>query len=325
VRGPAGLDDAGPDEVSFLAEGRYLPLLAETRAGAVLVGDGVESPRPDLALLRCANPQEAFNAVVRAFAPARPRPEPGVHPTAVVDPEAALADGVAVGPLCVVGAGARLGPGVVLHARVTVGANVVIGEGSELFPGVVLYPHVSLGARCVVHAGAVLGADGFGFEPGPEGWTKTPQGGTVVVEDDVEIGANTTIDCARFKATFVGRNAKIDNLVHVGHNCRIGRSALLLAQVGLAGSTHVGDGAILAGKAGIAGHLRIGAGARVGAMSAVIKDVPAGQVIWGYPAREKTRFLRSVRNVERAGELAERVAALERRLAELEGGRGDGP
>ena len=318
VRGPAALDDATGEEVSFLTEARYLPLLETTRAAAVIAGDGVETARADLALLRCEDPQRAFNAVVQAFAPERPRPARGVHPTAVVDPAARVSEDAALGPLCVVGPEAVIGPGAVLHARVSVGARAVVGRGTELHPGVVLYPDVRIGECCLVHAGAVLGADGFGFERSQDEWIKTPQGGTVVIEDDVEIGANTTIDCGRFKATHVARNVKIDNLVHIAHNCRIGRSVLLLAQVGIAGSTRVGAGAILAGKAGVAGHINIGEGAQIGGMSAVTKDVPPGEIVWGYPAQRKTRFIRSVKALERVDEMRSRLEALERRLVELE-------
>lgn len=318
VTGPASLEDASAAEVSFLAESRYLPLLERTRAGAVIVPDGVESPRADLALLRCGDPQRAFSRVVLAFAPASPRPENGIHPTAVVDPAAEVSREASIGPLCVVGAGARVAAGAILHARVTLGDRTRVGARTELHPGVVLYPHVSLGEDCIVHAGTVIGADGFGFEPGPDGWEKTPQGGTVVIEDDVEIGANVTIDRARFQATHVESNVKIDNLVHVAHNVRLGRSSMLLAQAGVAGSTTVGPWAIVAGQAGVAGHLRIGARARVGGASAVFRDVPEGEDWWGVPASPKVDTIRRHKSLERLAGLAQELRALRERVAELE-------
>lgn len=318
VTGPASLEEASPAEVSFLAESRYLPRLAETRAGAVIVPDGVESPRADLALLRCSDPQRAFSRVVLAFAPDRQRPANGVHPTAVVDPTADVSPEASVGPLCVVGAGARVGAGAVLHARVTLGERTSVGARSELHPGVVLYPHVSLGEGCIVHSGTVIGADGFGFEPGPDGWEKTPQGGTVVIEDDVEIGANVTIDRARFKATHIESNVKIDNLVHVAHNVRLGRSSMLLAQAGVAGSTTVGPWAIVAGQAGVAGHLRIGARARVGGASAVFRDVPDGEDWWGVPAAPKVDTIKRNKSLDRLVGLTRDLRALRDRVRELE-------
>lgn len=324
VTGPASLEDASPAEVTFLAEKRYLARLSETRAGAVIVPEGVESPRPDLALLRCSDPQRAFSEVVQAFAPRREAPARGIHATAVVDPTASVSPEASVGPLCVVGAGARVGPGAVLHPRVTLGACCSVGARTELHPGVVLYPHVTLGEGCTVHAGAVIGADGFGFEPGPNGWEKTPQGGTVVIEDDVEIGANVTIDCARFKATRIESNVKIDNLVHVAHNVRLGRSSMLLAQAGVAGSTTVGPWAIVAGQAGVAGHLSIGARARIGGASAVFRDVPDGQDWWGVPAAPKVETIKRHKSLERVASLTRELRALRERVQRLEAaGEGD--
>jgi len=318
VTGPASLEDATADEVSFLADRRYLPRLSTTRAAAVIVPQDVAAPRADLALLFCADPQRAFSRVVEAFAPARPLPDLGVHPSAVVDPSARVSPEARVGPLCLVGPGARVAEGAVLHGRVTVGAQASVGAGTVLHPGVVLYPYVRLGERCIVHAGSVLGADGFGFEPGPSGWEKTPQGGSVVVEDDVEIGANVTIDCARFKATVIERNVKIDNLVHVAHNCRLGRSSMLLAQVGIAGSTVVGPGAIVAGQAGVAGHLSIGAGARVGGAAAVFRDVPPGEDWWGVPAAPKLEAIKRAKALERWADLVRELRELRARVRELE-------
>jgi UDP-3-O-[3-hydroxymyristoyl] glucosamine N-acyltransferase len=318
VTGPASLEEASSAEVSFLAESRYLPRLAETRAAAVIVPDGVESPRDDLALLRCSDPQRAFNRVVLAFAPRRARPENGVHPSAVVDSSAEVSPAASIGPLCVVGAGARIAAGAVLHARVTLGPACGVGADSVLHPGVVLYPHVTVGERCILHSGAVIGADGFGFEPGPDGWEKTPQGGTVVIEDDVEIGANVTIDCARFKATHIESNVKIDNLVHVAHNVRLGRSSMLLAQSAVAGSTTVGPWAIVAGQAGVAGHLQIGARARVGGASAVFRDIPAGEDWWGVPAAPKIETIKRHKSLERLVDLTRELRALRERVQQLE-------
>lgn len=318
VSGPASLAEAREDEVSFLASPRYAPLLRTTRAAGVLLGPGVDCAREDLTVLRCEHPGRAFTAVVRAFSrPEPPRP-PGIDPSARVHPRASLEEGVHVGPCCVVEEGARVAAGAVLVAQVHVGHGARVGADSVLHPAVVLYPGVEVGARCVLHAGCVIGADGFGFDPSEQGWIKVPQCGSVVVEDDVEIGANSTVDRGRFGATRIGRGVKIDNLVQVGHNCVLEEGALLCAQVGLAGSTRVGRGAVLGGQAGVAGHCTVGAGARLGARAAVFGDVPAGEEWSGYPARPRRESLRSLAHSRRVPELLERLRALEVRLARLE-------
>jgi len=318
VSGPAGLSDAEPDEVSFLTEAKYADQLETTRAAAVIVGEGVETRRGDLAMLRVSNPRESFNRVVMAFAPVTHPPPPGVHPSSAVDSTALIAEGARIGPLGVIGAGAEIADGAILHGHVIVGEKASVGEGTEIHPGVVLYPHVRIGKCCILHAGTVIGSDGFGFEPTPEGWVKTPQGGIVIIEDDVEIGANAAIDCARFKATVIENNVKIDNQVHIAHNCRLGASSMFLAQSAVAGSTRVGKRVIVAGQAGLGGHLEIGDGARVGAGSAVFRHIPAGQDYWGTPAGPKTQTIRRIKSLERIDTLVAEVRDLRRRLAALE-------
>jgi UDP-3-O-[3-hydroxymyristoyl] glucosamine N-acyltransferase len=295
------LAEAGPEEVSFMADERYRSQLERTRAGAVIVKPGIDAPREDLALLRCADPNSAFSAVVSLFAGPEHAAVPGVHPSAVVHATAELGAGVCVGPTCSVGGGARIGEDSILHA------------------GVVVYPGVRIGARCILHAGAVIGSEGFGFEPTETGWERIPQCGTVVIEDDVEVGANATIDRARFGATRIGRGAKLDNLVHVAHNCVIGAGALLCAQTGMAGSVRVGARAIMAGQVGISGHLEIGDGARVGAKSGVFGDLAGGAEYLGYPARPRAKALRGMAAPQRLARLSKRVEALEARIASMEG------
>lgn len=318
VDGPATLAEAGPREVSFLANPRYRPQLEATRAAAVVVG--LDEPRgaTTAALLRVKDPNRAFTRVVQRFAATEARPAPGVHPSACVDPSARVDPSACIGPGCVVGARAGVGPGSWLVAQVHVGADVVVGAECVLQPMVVLHERVVVGNKVVVHAGSVLGSDGFGWEPTREGWEKIPQCGTVVVEDEVEIGANCAIDRARFGATRIGRGAKLDNLVHVAHNVVVGRAALLVAQVGVAGSAKVGERAILAGQVGVQGHAEIGAGARIGGQAGVFGDVPPGEDWAGWPARPKGATLRSAALVARLPELAERLRVLEARLAALE-------
>jgi len=316
--GPAALDEARADQVSFVRSARHAGELATTRAGAVIVPFDLSARRPDVALLRCQDPSRAFSRVVEAFRPPLPPPPPGIHASAVVEPGARIGAGASVGPLCYVGTGAILGERVVLHAGVTLGRGVKIGTDSVLHSGVVLYDGVELGARCLIHSGSVLGSDGFGFEPTREGWEKIPQCGTVVVGDDVEIGANCAIDRGRFEATRIGNGVKLDNLVHVAHNVVVEDGALLIAQVGVAGSSHIGARAILAGQAGIAGHVQIGPGARIGAQSGVGKDVPAGEDQFGSPSREKGEAFRLHALFGKLPELFQRVRALERSLGKKE-------
>ena len=318
--GPASLEEATADEISFVDAARYLHLLEKTRAGGVLVGTGVTVWRSDLTLLRCENPSRAFTRVVEAFRPPEDAVDEGVHPTAVVEEGVDLGSGVRIGAGTFVGRGSVLAEGVVLHPNVTVARGCRVGAWTVLHSGVVLCTGSLVGERCIVHAGAVLGSDGFGFDFAGERWEKIPQCGHVLVEDEVEIGANVTIDRGRFGATKVLFGSKIDNLVHVAHNVVIGPQALLVAQVGVAGSSKVGARAVLAGQVGVSGHIEIGAGARVGGASKVFQDLEGGKEYWGYPPLEKTQQIRSVREFARLPELAKRVRALEKRLRALEGG-----
>src|SRR5688572_8497234 len=319
IVGPAALDQARSDQVSFVRSARHARDLETTRAGAVVVPHDLTAARRDLALLRCKDPSRAFSRVVEVFRPPLPRPPAGVHPKAVVEAGARISPGCSIGAFCTVGEGAELGENVVLHAGVRIGARARVGAESVLHPGVVLYPAVELGRRCLIHAGTVIGSDGFGFDPTPEGWEKVPHYGTVLIGDDVEMGANCAIDRGRFDATRIGNGVKLDNLVHVAHNVVIEDGALLVAQVGVAGSSRIGARAILAGQAGIAGHLQIGPGARIAAQSGVGRDVPAGEDQFGSPSREKGEAFRLIALYGKLPELFQRVRALERRLAPAQG------
>jgi len=321
VDGPASLREAGPRHVSFYAQARYRPDLDSTRAAGVLVPAGTELSRPGPALLVCKDPNSAFTRVVAAFVEPEAPAAPGVHPTACVDREARVHEGASVGPLCRVAAGCELASGVQLVSGVHLGRGVCVGEGSVLHPGVVVYPGSTIGARCTIHAGSVIGSDGFGFEPTREGWQKIPQVGNAVIEDEVEIGANVTIDRGRFGSTRIGRGSKIDNLVQIGHNVVVGEGVLLIAQTGIAGSTRIEARAILAGQVGVQGHVTIGAGARIGGQVGVFGDVPPGEEWTGYPARPHRDSLRSLVEVQRLPKLVDRVRELERRLKSLEEGR----
>ncbi len=317
VEGLSTLSEAGPREVTFLANERYRPQLATTRAVAVVVRRDEPRGACGAALLRVADPNRAFTQVIKAFAPTFDRPAPGVHASATVHPTAEVHATASVGPQCVVEAQARIGAGAVLRAQVFVGAHAVVGNDCFVQPLVTIYERVVLGARVVVHAGTVLGAEGFGWEPTRAGWDKIPQCGTVIVEEDVEIGANCAVDRARFGATRICKGAKLDNLVHVAHNVVVGPNALLVAQVGIAGSSKIGERAILAGQVGVGGHATIGAGARVGGQAGVFGDVPAGEDWAGWPARPKAQTMRSAALVARLPELSARLKALEQEVAHL--------
>jgi UDP-3-O-[3-hydroxymyristoyl] glucosamine N-acyltransferase len=315
ITGVGALDAADEHTLSFLSNPKYKTQLASTRAGAVVLAPDVVTDR---ACLRSPNPYADFTKVVALFAPPIPVPPVGVHPLAVVDPGARLGQGVAVGPFCVVGAGAVLGDRTVLMAQVFVGEQSHIGEDSLLYPNVVVRERVNVGKRAVIHSGAVLGADGFGFAPVGEAYAKIPQIGIVVVEDDVEIGANTTIDRAVLGETRLGHGCKIDNLVMIAHNVTIGPNTVIAAQAGISGSTHVGQHATIAGQAGIAGHLHIGENSILGAQAGVTRDVEPKTFVSGYPARPHSESMRQLAALARLPELLKKINTLEARLKTLE-------
>jgi UDP-3-O-[3-hydroxymyristoyl] glucosamine N-acyltransferase len=320
VNAAAGLDEAEAGHVTFLANPRYTPRVQTTRASAVYLAEGVEPGREDIVVLFARDPYLAYTRALRLFNP-EPEFEPGVHPSAVVDPTARLGVGVAVGACSVIGRGVSVGDGVRIHPNVTVYDGVSIGEGSIIHSGVALREGTVVGARVRIHNNAVIGSDGFGYAKDEEArWLKIPQTGRVVVEDDVEIGAGTTIDCASVGETRIARGAKIDNLVQVGHSCTVGEDALVCAQVGLAGSSRVGRRVILAGQVGVAGHLEIGDDVVLTAKSATSHDVPAGKVLSGIPAFDNREWLRSTAAFRRLGEMQRTVRTLEARLAALEKG-----
>jgi UDP-3-O-[3-hydroxymyristoyl] glucosamine N-acyltransferase len=257
------------------------------------------------------DPYAALAAALEIFHPAQ-RPEPGVSPAADIDHSARIgeavtaAPGARVGPECEVGDGSVLHPGVVLQERCRVGRDCV------LHPNVVLYADTVLGDRVVIHGGSVLGSDGFGYALTPEGHRKVPQVGRVVVEDDVEIGANVTVDRATLGETLIGRGTKVDNLVQIAHNVRVGPGSILVGQVGISGSTRLGSGVVFAGQSGAAGHLEVGDGARVGAKSAVFSDVPPGETVTGIPAVGHSLWRRIATALPRLPEILRRLRRLEK-------------
>ena len=323
IGGAAGLDEAAPGHVTFLSNPRYTPRVQTTRAAAVYLAEGVE-PGREIAVLRARDPYLAYTRALRVFNP-EPRREPSIHPSAVIDPTARLGEGVYVGACAVIGRDAEVGPRVEIHPNATLYDGVSIGADSVIHSGVALREGTTVGERVRIHNNAVVGSDGFGYAKDEEGrWLKIPQTGRVVVEDDVEIGAGATIDCASVGETRIRRGAKIDNLVQIGHSCTVGEDALLCAQVGLAGSSHVGRRVILAGQAGVAGHLTVGDDAVLTAKSATSHNVPAGKVLSGIPAFDNREWLRSTAAFRRLGEMQRTVRQLEARLSLLEKDRAAG-
>ena len=318
IHGAAGLDEAETGHITFLSNPRYTPRVQTTRASAIYLGEGVETGRADLAVLRARDPYLAYTRALRLFHP-EPDFEPLIHPTASVDPSARVGEGVYVGACSVVGRNAEIGDGVYIHPNVTIYDNVRVGARSVIHSGVALREGTEVGERVRIHNNTVVGSDGFGYAKDEEGrWLKIPQAGRVVIEDDVEIGAGTTIDRASVGETRIRHGAKIDNLVQVGHSCTVGEDALLCAQVGLAGSSHVGRRVILAGQVGVAGHLTVGDDVVITAKSATSHNVPDGKVLSGIPAFDNRDWLRATAAFRRLGDMQRALRTLEARLAALE-------
>lgn len=294
----APLDTAGPEDVSFLDNRRYLGQFSDSKAGACIVDPEFAPRAPEgMTLLLTRRPYRSYAKVAQAFYPL-PHPRAGVHPAAVVDPSATVGEGTEIAAGVVVGAGAEIGRGCRIEANTVLGEAVSIGDGTVVGPNASL-AFCRIGRACQIHAGARIGTRGFGFSMDPEGFVDVPQLGRVLVEDGVEIGANTTIDRGAGPDTVIGAGAKIDNLVQIGHNVRIGRGCVLVAQSGVAGSTVLQDFVAVAAQAGISGHLKVGAGAQIGAKSGVMRDIPSGMTVLGSPARPVREFFRLVALWER--------------------------
>jgi UDP-3-O-[3-hydroxymyristoyl] glucosamine N-acyltransferase len=315
ITGVRSLEDAGPHDLSFVAREGYQARLGGSAAGAVIVGDGW--PPVDRPALRTPNP---YLALARALSLLYPQaaPSPHVHPTAVVGRDARISPTASIGALCVLGAGVEVGAGSVLEGQVAVGAHVRIGQDCRIFPHVLLRDGVEIGDRVTIHGGSVIGADGFGYARDGHRYVKIPQIGRVVIEDDVEIGANVTIDRATLGETRIGRGTKIDNLVQIGHNVRVGADTVIVAQVGVSGSVRIGSRVTLAGQVGVVDHLEIGDDAIVGAQSGVAKNIPPRAAVSGSPAVPHYEWKRQVAALARLPELRRLVRALEQRLAALE-------
>ena len=317
IRGLAALTDAGPGDLSFLGNARYKPEVAGTRASLVLLPPNFSgAPSANQLFLIVENPSVALARVcARIELLLSPTPTPGIHPSAVVANGARIAASASVGPLCVIEAGAVVGERCHLQAQVFVGRDAVIGDDCWLMPGVILAARCELGRRVRLQPGVVIGSDGFGYEFTQGRHEKVPQVGNVVIGDEVEIGANSTLDRARFSRTVIGEGTKIDNLVQIAHNVIIGKHCLLCSQVGISGSTTLEDYVVLGGQAGLGGHITIGKGAKAGGQAGITSDVPAGTFVNGTPAIPFQLERRIAILHQRLPELFKQVDALERQVA----------
>ena len=321
ITGVAGMDHAVPGQVTFLANRRYFPLLHSTRATAIFVEEGIRIERdpglPPLNALRSANPYLAFARAIELFYQP-PVYAPGIHPTAIIAQSARIGPDAHIGPYCFVDEEVALGAGAVLHSFVSLYRGAKIGDRFFAHAHAVVREHCRIGNGVILQNGAIIGGDGLGYAKQKDGtWYKMAQSGPAVLEDDVEVQANACVDRATVGETRIGRGAKLDDLVLIGHASEVGANAMLCGQVGLAGSTKIGAGCILAGQVGTAGHLSIGHGAVITAKSGVPNDVPAAALYSGYPAVENRQWLKTQAMLNRLPELQRKVRELEEQLEKL--------
>jgi UDP-3-O-[3-hydroxymyristoyl] glucosamine N-acyltransferase len=310
-----GIDEAGPGDLTFVSNRKYISHISNTRASAIILGEDI--PPVSIPSLRCDDPYLAFaRALEIFFVPLSP--SPGVHPTAVLDEEVEIGKNASIGAYTVIGKGCRIGDGVAIHPHVVLYPRVSIGEGSVIHSSVVVREECAIGKRVILQNGVVIGSDGFGFAPTKDGaFYKICQTGRVLIEDDVEIGANTTVDRAAVGDTIVRRGAKLDNLVQIGHGAQVGENSVLAAQVGVAGSTHIGKGVWVGGQVGFAGHLEVGDKAIITAQSGTSHDIPEGAVMSGSPAFENAAWLRAVASFPKLPSLLRKIRELEREIEKL--------
>lgn len=312
ITGAASLGEAVPGEITFFSDPRYGPLLRKTRASAVFVPPNFAESIAT-AQIRVSNPMKAFEDVVLKLAPKPITFAVGIHPSVIVNPTAQIGERVSIQPYAVIEAGAKIGDDTVIGAGTYIGQETVIGSACLIYPRVTIRERSRIGSRVIIHSGAVIGADGFGFEMVKGRQEKIQQLGIVQIDDDVEIGANTTIDRARFGRTWIQQGVKIDNLVQVAHNVVIGKHSVVAAQTGISGSTRVGEYVQMGGQVGIVGHVEIADGSMIAAQSGVSKSVPGG-TWFGYPAMPMPEARRQIAWIRRLGRLFARVKEIEKKL-----------
>ena len=318
INGICGIKDAAADQLSFVSSKKYEELLAASNAGIVLVcKDLAGASTENRSLVVCDNVDYAFAQLTALFAEEPPAFERNIHPSASVAPSAVIGKNVSIGANAVIEENAVIGDNAVIGALCYIGHEVKIGADTILYPNVTVMYRCEIGGKCIIHPGVVIGADGFGFIPGPQGLVKVPQTGVVIIGNDVEIGANTTIDRARFGKTQIKDNVKIDDQVMVAHNVVVGESSILVAQSGIAGSAELGRGVIIAGKAGVNGHITLGDGCQVAGTSSVVKSLPAGQIVLGTPAEPQRDFLSRLALPKKVQKLDAKIKELEAKIKEL--------
>lgn len=323
IRGIAPLAQAGADDLSWLGNAKYRAALDTTQAGAVLIAPQLTDVPEHLALIDVDDPDRALIAALKALAPTPATVPLGTAPSAVLGADCTLGDDVAIGSCASIGQRVRIGARTQIHPGVSIGDDTSIGSDCVVWPNVVIRERTEIGDRVIIHPNATIGADGFGFLYRDGQHLKIPQIGAVRVEDDVEIGANATIDRARSGFTVIGRGAKIDNLVQVAHNVQIGPGSVLAAQVGISGSTRLGAFVVLGGQVGVADHVTIGDGTQVGAQAGVPSDLPGGLTVLGAPAQEIKSFWRQTAAIKRLPEVRQALRDLEARVKQLESSAND--
>ena len=320
IRGVAPVGYASESDVVLAENERYFRSALDSSAACIVVGSKLTGDCRGKSVIRVPDPGEAFAVVLGFFKPEEILPPAGIGPGAVVSRGVALGAGVAVGANCFIGEGSEIGDGCVLFPGVHIGDHVTVGAGTRMYPGVSIYSRCSIGANVILHSGVVIGADGFGYRPCTGGLSKLPHVGTVVIEENVEIGANSAVDRAKFGATTIGSGTKIDNLVHIAHNVKVGRNCVIVALSGVAGSVEIGDRVTLAAQSGVSDHVRIEDDSIVAARAGVIGDVKKASVVSGFPARNHGVEKRAQATWLRLPEMMERIRVLESELERLRAG-----
>ena len=316
ITGVCGIEDAGEGDITFVANPRYLPLMEVTRASAVITSLDIQSATKPI--IRVQNPSLAFAKALSLVMPEEIKHPKGIHPAAILGKNVKLGTNVSIGAHTSVEDDCSIADNVIIYPGCFLGQGTKIGSGTLIYPNVSIREHVQIGSGVIIHSGTVIGSDGFGFATVNGVHHKIPQVGIVEIGDNVEIGANVTIDRARFAKTIIGKGTKIDNLVQIAHNVVTGENCLIVSQVGISGSTVLGNNVVLAGQVGLVGHIKVGDGAIVAAQSGVSKSIPAGTMMWGYPAKPIAEAKRVNAYVQRLPELNKTVMELKKRIQELE-------
>ena len=316
ITGVCGIKEAQEGDITFVANQKYFSLIKTTKASAIIAP--LDVPISGKAVIRTMNPSLAFAQTLNLFLEDEFKPLRGIHPTAIISKEAIIGKDVSIGPFTVIEADAAIGDNATITSGCFIGQHTKIGRGCLIYPNVIIREKVTIGNRVIIHSGTVIGSDGFGFVSLNGVHEKIPQVGVVIIEDNVEIGANVTIDRARFDKTFIGQGTKIDNLVQIAHNVHIGRNCLIVSQVGISGSVVIEDGVVLAGQVGVAGHLTIGEGSVVTAKSGVSKSIPPNTIVWGIPAKPHLHAKRVNAAMQKLPDYVKTIHELKKRIEELE-------